>query len=84
MASTGEMTPPCGEPPFAEWTKVFPPNAACVVSLVDRAEIIPIVSESYRFKEAQKRSDARKKTRKKSGGGKPKRGNGSTDGESPT
>ena len=41
--------------PFAEWREVFP-NAACVVSLVDRlvhdAEIIAIEGEWYRLKEA--------------------------------
>jgi len=44
--------------PFAEWREVFP-NAACVVSLVDRlvhhAEIIAIDGDSYRLKEAQER-----------------------------
>ncbi len=39
--------------PFAEWTEVFP-NAACVVSMVDRllhhAEIIQITGQSYRLK----------------------------------
>ena len=48
--------------PFAEWHEVFP-NAACVVSLVDRlvhnAEIIAIDGESYRLKEAKERSDQR-------------------------
>ena len=48
--------------PFAEWREVFP-NAACVVSLVDRlvhnAEIIAIEGESYRLKEAQERSELR-------------------------
>jgi len=52
--------------PFAEWGEVFP-NAACVVSLVDRlvhnAEIIPIEGESYRLKEAKERSEARRKQR---------------------
>jgi DNA replication protein DnaC len=45
--------------PFAEWNEVFP-NAACVVSLIDRlihhAEIISIEGESYRMKEAMERS----------------------------
>jgi DNA replication protein DnaC len=49
--------------PFAEWGEVFP-NAACVVSLVDRllhhAEIIGLEGESYRLREARERS-ARKK-----------------------
>ena len=52
--------------PFAEWTEVFP-NAACVVSLVDRlihkAEIIPIEGESYRLKEAKERAKQRKQRR---------------------
>ena len=57
--------------PFAEWREVFP-NAACVVSLVDRlvhnAEILAIDGESYRLKEAQERSQqrARKRRRTKS------------------
>ena len=42
--------------PFQEWSDVFP-NAACVVSLVDRlvhhSEIINIEGESYRLKEAK-------------------------------
>jgi hypothetical protein len=45
--------------PFAEWPTVFP-NAACVVTLVDRlihrAEIITIEGESYRLKEARERA----------------------------
>lgn len=51
---------------FSEWGEVFP-NAACVVSLVDRlvhnAEIIQIDGESYRLKEAKERSEARRKQR---------------------
>lgn len=43
---------------FAEWGEVFP-NAACVVSLVDRlmhrAEVVRIEGESYRAKEAEDR-----------------------------
>jgi DNA replication protein DnaC len=54
--------------PFAEWREVFP-NAACVVSLVDRlvhnAEILPIEGESYRLKEAQERSDQRARQRRR-------------------
>jgi DNA replication protein DnaC len=50
--------------PFAEWGEIFP-NAACVVTLVDRlvhrAEIITIEGDSYRFKEAKERA-ARKRT----------------------
>ena len=52
--------------PFAEWNQVFP-NAACVVSLIDRlvhhAEILSIEGESYRLKEAKARSEQRKKQR---------------------
>lgn len=55
--------------PFAEWKEVFP-NAACVVSLVDRlvhnAEIIPIEGDSYRLKEARERSEQRAQKRRKS------------------
>ena len=47
---------------FADWGEVFP-NAACVVSLVDRlmhrAELVRIEGESYRAKEAQERLAAR-------------------------
>ena len=54
--------------PFAEWASVFP-NAACVVSLVDRlvhhAEVIPIEGESYRLKEAKERAQQRTGQRKK-------------------
>lgn len=53
--------------PFAEWSEVFP-NAACVVSLVDRlvhrAEVISIEGESYRLKEARERNEARIRQRK--------------------
>ena len=55
--------------PFAEWGEVFP-NAACVVSLVDRlvhhAEIIAIEGESYRLKEAHERAEQRARQRRKS------------------
>ena len=54
--------------PFSEWGEVFP-NAACVVSLVDRlvhnAEIIQIKGDSYRLKEAKERAEQRKKQRAK-------------------
>ena len=47
---------------FSEWSEVFP-NAACVVSLVDRlvhhSEVISIEGESYRLKEAQSRAELR-------------------------
>ncbi|MCA8180700.1 MULTISPECIES: IS21-like element helper ATPase IstB [Burkholderia cepacia complex] len=51
---------------FADWSEVFP-NAACVVSLVDRlvhrAEVISIEGESYRLKEARERTEARARQR---------------------
>jgi DNA replication protein DnaC len=51
---------------FAEWPQVFP-NAACVVTLVDRllhrCECIEIDAESYRVKEAEERQAARAKAR---------------------
>ena len=54
--------------PFAEWNDVFP-NAACVVSLVDRlvhnAEVIDLNGDSYRNKEAQERAEMRAKKRKR-------------------
>lgn len=53
--------------PFAEWSEVFP-NAACVVSIVDRlvhhSEILVIESESYRMKEAKERAARKKKSPK--------------------
>ncbi|WP_269750815.1 ATP-binding protein [Candidatus Burkholderia verschuerenii] len=52
---------------FKDWSEVFP-NAACVVSLVDRlvhrAEVISIEGESYRLKEARERNEARALQRK--------------------
>ena len=55
--------------PFAEWREVFP-NAACVVSLIDRlvhnAEILTLDGRSYRLKEAQERAEQR--ARKRRGG----------------
>ena len=54
--------------PFAEWGEVFP-NAACVVSLIDRlvhhAEVVAIEGESYRLKEANERAEQRAKRRRK-------------------
>ena len=45
---------------FKEWHEVFP-NAACVVSLIDRlvhrCEIVPIEGESHRLKEAMARAE---------------------------
>jgi DNA replication protein DnaC len=52
--------------PFSEWGEVFP-NAACVVSLVDRlihhSEIIVMEGESYRMKEARERADKKSQGR---------------------
>ena len=54
--------------PFDEWNDIFP-NAACVVTLIDRlvhrCEIIAIEADSYRLKEAQERADQRKAARPK-------------------
>jgi len=51
---------------FVEWGEVFP-NAACVVSLVDRlmhrAEVVRIEGESYRAKEAEEREAQRQAER---------------------
>jgi len=59
--------------PFSEWTKVFP-NAACVVTLVDRlmhkAELLKLEGKSYRFKEAEERTARNAKAR---AGKKPKK-----------
>ena len=55
---------------FEEWNEVFP-NAACVVTMIDRlvhkAEIVDIDGESYRLKEAKERAAkrARSRSRKK-------------------
>jgi DNA replication protein DnaC len=53
---------------FKQWGEVFP-NAACVVSMIDRlvhnAEIITIEGESYRLKEAQERTEQRAQKRRK-------------------
>ena len=52
--------------PFGEWNDVFP-NAACVVTLIDRlvhkAEILTIKGDSYRLKEAKERAAAKAKER---------------------
>ena len=52
--------------PFAEWSEIFP-NAACVVTLVDRlvhrAEIVQIQGDSYRLKEARERAARKRKAR---------------------
>lgn len=51
---------------FSQWYEVFP-NAACVVSLIDRlihnAEVTALEGESYRLKEATERSAKRKERR---------------------
>jgi len=53
--------------PFGEWNDVFP-NAACVVTLVDRlvhaSEIIKIEGDSYRLKEAKERSERKARSRR--------------------
>jgi DNA replication protein DnaC len=53
--------------PFAEWNEIFP-NAACVVTLVDRlvhrSDIVSIEAESYRLKEAKERASKRRKPKK--------------------
>ena len=55
--------------PFTEWSEVFP-NAACVVSIVDRlihhSEIIVLEGESYRIKEAKERASNKKRSSSKS------------------
>lgn len=52
--------------PFATWNEVFP-NAACVVSLVDRlvhrCDVVRIEGDSYRKKEAEERIAARGRQR---------------------
>lgn len=52
---------------FADWPEVFP-NAACVVTLVDRlihrCEMIELNAESYRLKEANERKAATTKARR--------------------
>lgn len=54
--------------PFTEWGEIFP-NAACVVSLIDRlvhnSEIIGIEAESYRLKEAKEQALKRREIRAK-------------------
>lgn len=51
---------------FKEWGEIFP-NAACVVTLVDRllhkAETVLVDGESYRHKEAAERAAAKEKAR---------------------
>ena len=55
--------------PFVEWKDTFP-NAACVVTLVDRllhrAELAAIDGESYRLKEAKDQANKKQKARQRS------------------
>ena len=50
---------------FKDWGPIFP-HAACVTALIDRlthhAEIIPIVGESYRRREAEAAQKSRRST----------------------
>lgn len=52
--------------PFSDWGEVFP-NAACVVSIVDRlvhhSQVLLIEGDSYRMHEAKQRADKQKRTR---------------------
>lgn len=54
--------------PFGEWAQVFP-NAACVVTLVDRlmhrAELLTLDAESFRLREAKERAELRARKRQK-------------------
>ncbi|HDN27052.1 MAG TPA: AAA family ATPase [Thioploca sp.] len=56
--------------PFSEWNDVFP-NAACVVSLIDRlvhhSEVLAIEGESFRMKEAQEQANNRRNAKKRKG-----------------
>jgi DNA replication protein DnaC len=49
--------------PFSEWGEIFP-NAACVVSLIDRlvhhSEIVSIEADSFRLKEAKEKASVQK------------------------
>ena len=53
---------------FTDWNEVFP-NAACVVTLVDRlvhrSEIVHIKGESYRLKEAKERAQRQEEARRR-------------------
>ena len=52
--------------PFKEWNQVSP-NAACIVTLLDRllhhAEVTVIEGESYRVRESEQESAARRRTK---------------------
>jgi DNA replication protein DnaC len=62
---------------FADWGEVFP-NAACVVSLIDRlmhrAEVVRIDGDSYRAKEADERQAQRTAERAKAAAARPRKG----------
>jgi len=51
---------------FKEWNEIFP-NAACVVTLVDRlvhkSDVVNIKGKSYRLREARERADRQAKSR---------------------
>lgn len=53
---------------FGEWGETFP-NAACVVTLIDRlvhrSEIVKIAGDSYRLKEARERAEAKARAKAK-------------------
>ena len=55
---------------FGQWHEVFP-NAACVVSLIDRlvhrCEVVAIEAESYRLKEAKQRAGQKAAARANAG-----------------
>ena len=50
--------------PFKEWNEVFP-NAACIVTLLDRllhhAEVTKIEGDSYRVRESEQETAARRR-----------------------
>jgi len=50
--------------PFKEWNEVFP-NAACIVTLLDRllhhADVVVIDGDSYRVRESEQETAARRK-----------------------
>ena len=63
--------------PFKEWNEVFP-NAACIVTLLDRllhhADVTVIEGESYRVRESEQESAARNKKDKAKGKKKEEKG----------
>jgi DNA replication protein DnaC len=52
--------------PFKEWNEVFP-NAACIVTLLDRllhhAEVNVVEGDSYRVRESERETAARRRKR---------------------